>query len=57
MIRLQHLALPPPSNFAGDENELVPLFPGPSGLNSGGKDCRTEGLPRLVEKVGPLKEL
>jgi hypothetical protein len=53
VIRLQHLSLPAPSDFAGDAAELVPLLPGLSNLDSGGNGCRSGDLPCLVQQVGP----
>jgi hypothetical protein len=53
VIRLQHLSLPAPSDFASDAAELVPLLPRLSNLNSGGNGCRSGGMPCSDQQVGP----
>lgn len=53
VIWSQHLALPPSSEFVGDEDELVTVLHELSDLNFGGNVCTSGGVPRLVWQVDP----
>jgi hypothetical protein len=53
VIWSQHLALPPPPGFVGDEVELVTVLHGLSDLNFGGNVCRSGVVPCLVWQVDP----
>lgn len=53
VIWSQHLALPPSSEFVGDEDELVTVLHELSDLNFGGNVCTSGGVPRLVWQEDP----